>query len=152
MADEFDRSRAAAALSRVDLYALSEAVDHLVLQYPVEATANPEAGLVLLRLAEKVNDPFNLGPVPMSTASVSLRLPDGTSVIGSAQIMSDDAELASMLAICDAALFHELEGADAIKTLLADGLSQLQREQDLRKSLLDFAQNRFLPIGEEPNV
>lgn len=64
----FDRSRACEALSRVDIHLLSKAVDNLVIQYPVEATANTEVGLVLLRLGESVRDPFNLGPVPMSTA------------------------------------------------------------------------------------
>lgn len=56
-----------------------------------------------------------------------------------------------MLAICDAALFHDLEGADEIKGLLIEGYQALQRELDLRQSILEVAQNRLALLGEEPS-
>lgn len=147
-----DPGRAMVALARVDQDLLAAAVKQISDRYPVRPTSTPLAGLAMMRVTESVNgDAFNLGEIPLSSATIDLELPDGSSVSGGACIMVDDPELVTNLAICDAVLRHTVPGGEAILGLLALGRELLQQEQDIRQSILDRSQVRFSLLNEDQN-
>lgn len=146
-------ARLSAALGRVHPDRLEEAVKAISDRYPVRVTSLPTSGLAMLKLRESVNgDPFNLGEIPLSTATVELDLGDGKTAQGGANVMADDADLAVWVAICDAVLVNNLSGSETLLKLLDEGLADLQRDQDIRQSILDRTRVRFSLLNEEDSV
>ncbi len=146
----FDSHRGLAALARVDRQRLTDAVSSLVERYPAVPLSAPAAGLAMLRIRESVNgDAFNLGEIPLSTASVELSLGDGEVARGAAHVMADDQDLATMLAVADAALSRSLPGSEPLFELLAEGMQELQSEQDVRQSIADRSKVRFALLNED---
>jgi alpha-D-ribose 1-methylphosphonate 5-triphosphate synthase subunit PhnG len=146
---EADRPRLIAALARMDADRLAAAANRFTERYPVRVTSRPTNGLAMMQIRESVNgDAFNLGEIPLSTATVELDLGNGQKVEGGAHVMADDADLAIWLAICDAALRHNLPGAEEIQALSEAGFASLQRDQDIRSSILDRTKVRFSLLNE----
>lgn len=145
-------SRLSAALTRVEPDRLAAIAKEFTERYPVRLTSLPVSGLAMMQLRESVNgDAFNLGEIPMSSASVELELGDGKSVSGAANAMIDDADLVTWMAVCDAALRHELAGREKIEALVDEGLAKLQKDQDIRQSILHRTKVRFSLLNEETN-
>jgi phosphonate C-P lyase system protein PhnG len=143
------RNNLSAALSRVDQDRLAEAVATLTDRYPVRVTSVPTAGLAMMRVKESVNgDAFNLGEIPLSTASVELEIGNGEIVSGAAHVMADDADLAVLMAISDAVLANRLDGQEALVELLQEGLAELRHDQDIRQSILERSRVRFALLNE----
>jgi alpha-D-ribose 1-methylphosphonate 5-triphosphate synthase subunit PhnG len=139
------------ALARVPADRLQLAAQALAERYPVKVTSVPTSGLAMMRIRESVNgDAFNLGEIPLSSATVELDLGDGRTALGGAHVMADDAELAVWMAIADAAVANELPGSEAILGLYHEGLAVLQADQDIRQSILERTQVRFTLLNEDP--
>ena len=85
----------------------------------VKHHAIPQSGLMLMRMTESVvGEDYYLGELPVSSASVELRLPDGTTGHGAAQVTDDRQELAVALAVCDAVMAKKLEGWREVNELI----------------------------------
>lgn len=137
-------------MARGDRQRLADAVSTVTERYPATPISAPAAGLAMLRIRESVNgDPFNLGEIPLSTAAVELKVDEGKAVRGAAHVMADDADLATMLAVADAALAHRLPGSELLFELLAEGLQAFQNDQDLRQSITHRSKVRFALLNED---
>jgi alpha-D-ribose 1-methylphosphonate 5-triphosphate synthase subunit PhnG len=146
-------ARLSAALGRVSPDKLEKAVKVISDRYPVRVTSLPTSGLAMLKLRESVNgDAFNLGEIPLSTATVELDLGDGQTALGGANVMADDADLAVWVAICDAVLVNNLSGSETLVGLLEEGLAELQRDQDIRQSIMDRTRVRFSLLNEDDSA
>jgi len=144
------RQNLCSALARVHPDQLQLAAQALAESYPVKVTSLPTNGLAMMRIRESVNgDAFNLGEIPLSTATIELDLGHGQTVSGGAHIMADDSDLAIWVAIADAALTHDLPGSEALWQLYQDGIDKLQADQDLRQSMLARTKVRFSLLNED---
>jgi len=107
--------------------------------------ALPQTGLGMLQLTDSaLQDGYNLGEFPFSSAWLTITLPDGRRVEGAAQVMDDRVALAEALAVCDAVLRHCLPGREAVEDELSAGHADLitqQRERDamLARTRVDFS-------------
>jgi hypothetical protein len=54
-----------------------------------------------------------------------------------------------LLAVSDAALSHRLPGTEPLFELLQEGMDQLQKDQDVRQSILYRSKVRFALLNEE---
>ena len=107
-------------------------------QYVVTHTRLPQTGLGLLKIRDGAfHDNFYLGEIPISTCDVEVRISDGRSVTGGAQVMADDAELARALAILDAILAAELPGWETITDYLQSGAELREKEAHRRHTVLN---------------
>lgn len=110
----------------------------------------PQTGLSLLQLQDGVfHEPYYLGEIPLSTAWITLTADDGTCWQGAAQVMSDVADLASALAICDAVLTHQLTGWQQVATLVEQGLAVRQQEDAVRGAMLARTRVNFSLLSQE---
>ena len=150
MSTSTDRAKIFVALAKIDPDRLFSVIAPLCERYPVEAVSSPVAGLAMMRLKESVNgDAFNIGEIPLSTAIVKLQVDEHHSVMGASHIMADDLELATALAVCDAILTHDLPGGEVLQDLYREGLQTLDRERDIRQSILNRSRVRFALLNEE---
>jgi alpha-D-ribose 1-methylphosphonate 5-triphosphate synthase subunit PhnG len=105
--------------------------------FNVRLTNVPSAGLGLLKFNDSaLHDPFYLGEFPLATAGVELTGADGSVFQGAAQVMDDDVEFVTTLAIADAILTNQLSGSDELTELVSQGERRLAREQAIRHSIL----------------
>ncbi|MCJ8282052.1 MAG: phosphonate C-P lyase system protein PhnG [Rivularia sp. ALOHA_DT_140] len=109
----------------------------LTQNWQVSYKAIPQKGLSLLQLKDSVfNEPYYLGEIPLSTAWVKLQNADGENYQGGAQVMSDVAEFATSLAICDAIFSNRLVGWEQVSELIERGRAIREEEDRLRKAML----------------
>lgn len=148
-----DKSQWMSALARIEFERIVGATELIRTRYAVQNTSLPVAGLAMMQIRESANgDAFNLGEIPYSIATISLRLDDGREIEGSGQVMADDAELATQLAICDVALRHDLPEGDEVRSLLEEGMNLLQRDRNIRQSMLNRTKVRFALLNEDANL
>jgi alpha-D-ribose 1-methylphosphonate 5-triphosphate synthase subunit PhnG len=103
----------------------------------VRNKALPQSGLAMLQLTDSaLQDNFNLGEIPLSTAHVEIVLADGSSVEGAAQVMDEGHQLAENLAICDAVLRHRLPGCECIEQAVTEGMATLAQHNRERQAML----------------
>lgn len=96
-----------------------------------------ESGLSLLQLRETaLGQRYYLGEFPLSVARVELRSSDGRTGEGAAQVMDDNVELASALAILDGVLANRLDGHEEVASFIREGLARLNRERRIREGML----------------
>jgi len=127
------------ALSTRPVERLQALVRELVEQgdWQLQPKALPQTGLGMLQLTDSaLQDNYNLGEFPLSSAWLVISLPDGRSVEGAAQLMDDRAGLAESLAVCDAVLRHRLPGWERIEDELATGLAALAAQDRERDAML----------------
>lgn len=125
------------ALMALQRERVAEAIGRISGNFEVRLIKRPEAGLGLLKFKESaLNESFYLGEFPVATSSVELTLSDGEAVRGAAQVLDDDADYATLLAIADAVLANELTGSDELMGLVALGEEVLAREQSIRQAML----------------
>jgi alpha-D-ribose 1-methylphosphonate 5-triphosphate synthase subunit PhnG len=105
--------------------------------WQVRPKALPQSGLGMLQLTDSaLQDNFNLGEIPLSTAWVEIALADGSSVEGAAQLMDESHQQAGNLAVCDAVLRHRLPGCELIEQEIAMGMEELAQRRRERQSML----------------
>jgi alpha-D-ribose 1-methylphosphonate 5-triphosphate synthase subunit PhnG len=105
--------------------------------WQISPKALPQSGLGMLQLTDSaLQDNFNLGEFPLSTAWVVIRLADGRNVEGAAQVMDDRHQLAEQLAVCDAVLRHCLPGHERVEQAIAKGMATLARIDRERQAML----------------
>lgn len=128
---------------------LKLAVKQLTDDWQIQPVALPQAGLGLLKLEDGAfHEPFYLGEFPVTTAHLSITLPDGESVEGAAVMMSDDILHVESLAMCDAILTHELSGCETIRELLVEGRALQQQETNKRHAMLAKTRVDFSLLGD----
>lgn len=139
------RARWGTLLQLADRTAVLEVGQMLSAQYEVAALQVPTAGLALLQMRDAaLGQRFHLGEIPCSVAAVEVRNAQGAATRGGAQVMADDAELASAIAVCDAVLEADWNGADHVRVLIAHGAEAERVRDDRRRAMLarttvDFA-------------
>jgi alpha-D-ribose 1-methylphosphonate 5-triphosphate synthase subunit PhnG len=127
-------TRALAALETSRLKALAAEVSQ---QLAVEPRVLPQAGLRLLHMTDGVlGQGFYLGEIPVASAAVLLEHPSGARAEGGAELMGDDAELATALAILDGVLAGRLPGWERVAGALEQGQALCDRADALRASAL----------------
>lgn len=111
--------------------------------------ALPRAGLGLLTSRDGAClESFYLGEFPLSTCHVELSCPDGRKAEGGAQVMADDVELASALAVLDAVLAAKLSGWEEVRELIARGAERRNQQDHRRRALLATTKVDFAPLAE----
>lgn len=97
----------------------------------------PQSGLAMLQLTDSaLQDNFNLGEIPLSSAHVVISLADGSEVEGAAQVMGEGRQLAASLAVCDAVLRHRLPGFERVEDAVSQGMATLSQQHRERQSML----------------
>jgi len=125
------------ALQRVSVDELKVLVTDVLEHYQVAYKAVPQSGLGILQAKDSaMHESYYLGEFPMATSWVVLTDKDGSCYEGAAQIMDDDENLASLLALCDAVLANQLIKFDELTLLLAAGEADFQKETQTRKAML----------------
>ncbi|MGF1581150.1 MAG: phosphonate C-P lyase system protein PhnG [Gemmataceae bacterium] len=119
-------------------------------RYKAEHRKVPKAGLAMLRLRESVlGETFNLGEFPLSSAKVVLTASNSKTAEGGALVMVDDANLAVALAICDAVLAAQWEGAEEVAEFVRVGLGKLAEEESEREQVLASSKVNFALLNQE---
>ncbi|MBV9385992.1 MAG: phosphonate C-P lyase system protein PhnG [Chroococcidiopsidaceae cyanobacterium CP_BM_ER_R8_30] len=108
--------RALTAHANQDIQSIAE---KLTAKWKVDYKALPQSGLSLLRMEDGVfHEPYYLGEIPISSAWIELTNSANQSFEGAAQVMSNSAELAIALAVCDAVMAHQLPGWQEVAGLI----------------------------------
>lgn len=129
-----DWLQALMALSRDEV---KDVVQGLLTDKEVRLTTLPNSGLGLLKFNDSaLNQSFYLGEFPLASASVEITLADGSQILGAAQVMDDDSDFATSLAIADAILAHGAEDSKKLTEMVAQGQKKRQDEQAIRQSIL----------------
>lgn len=139
-------------LGAADTRAVRRLAADLAERYAAEDLTLPEAGLGLLKLADgALGDEYFLGEIPVTRAHVRLRMADGRSVEGAAQLLDDRAALVRAVAVLDAVLASRLPGWEEAASLLDEGARRLAEHTEARRALLTHTRVDFslLGAGEE---
>lgn len=133
----YERSTWVYALTALPKEVVSNVVDALLKNYTIKPKALPQSGLGMLQLEDTAfHEPYFLGEFPVSTAWVELSCDDGSLIEGAAQVMDDDQNFANQLAVADAILASQSIGFEKIESLVDQGMSQREKEQEIRKAML----------------
>lgn len=125
------------ALSALRPEELISQVDELINGWKITPKIIPQAGLAMLKFQDSAfYEPFYLGEIPLSSAWVEICTPDKKHAEGAAQVMDDNVELTTVLAICDGILAHDLPGSEQIAELVWKGIEIISQEEQRRKSML----------------
>lgn len=120
-------------------------VEILAKNWQINYQVVPQSGLNLLQLEDGVfHEPYYLGEIPVASAQIEIINERGESFVGAAQVMNDSADLAVVLAVCDAVMAHQLPGWQQVAQLIQQGaeqrlLEELQRGAMLTKTKVDFS-------------
>lgn len=137
------------ALAQVPVERLQEVASNLKQQHDIRYTHVPEAGLTMLQMREpNCGERFFLGEAPLATAQVEIEHAGNTHQ-GAAQVMGDNTEQVTAMAICDAVLAAELPGSDTVDSILAEGWQAIQQEQRIRHALLHRTEVDFSLLEED---
>jgi alpha-D-ribose 1-methylphosphonate 5-triphosphate synthase subunit PhnG len=125
------------ALSAISKEKLKHTVEEICRNWEINPKTLPQSGLGLLQLKESaLSENFFLGEFPVSSAYITISLPNGDRIEGASIIMSDDPELAEYLAIIDAVLSAKLPGYEQIYELIQEGLRIRKQQQKVRNAML----------------
>ncbi|MEA3405385.1 MAG: phosphonate C-P lyase system protein PhnG, partial [Pseudomonadota bacterium] len=91
--------------------------------------------------------PFFLGEFPIATSWVCLTDMQGNEFEGAAQLMDDDENLASLMAVADAILANNLQGYRKLADLVQMGEYKFQQEVSTRKAMLGSTAVDFSLLG-----
>ena len=133
------------ALTAHSPHKLQSLAEDLTSSWQVNYKSLPQAGLSLLQMEDGVfHEPYYLGEIPVASACIELTNSADESFEGAAQVMSDSAELAVALAVCDAVMAHQLSGWQKVEVLIEKGLEkraweELQKGAMLAKTKVDFS-------------
>jgi len=110
--------------------------ERLVVEKSLRVDPVPRQGLRLLPLRESTaGEIFYLGEVPLAEAQVFLEAPDGQTLHGGAAVMDGTPEQAEAIAVLDALLMSEHDGAGEIAALAAEGQGVLDRQASERSHM-----------------
>ncbi len=112
--------------------------------------AIPRSGLMLMRMTESVfEEDYYLGELPVSSAWVNVESSDGQVAQGAAQIMVNNPDLATAMAVCDAVLAHCLKGWETVLDLIRRGLDIVDEQQRVRDAMLLKTRVDFSIVSED---
>ncbi len=135
--EEIGRSQWLRALSALDADRLTAQIAALTEGWQITPRALPQSGLAMVKIQESTGgEPFFLGEIPLTTAWLELRSPDGRQAEGAAQIMADNLDQARALAICDGILAAKLSGHEIISALVRQGWQRCQAAERKRMAML----------------
>jgi alpha-D-ribose 1-methylphosphonate 5-triphosphate synthase subunit PhnG len=119
--------KALTVYSSQNLQSLAESLTN---NWQVKYKYLPQSGLNLLQVQDSVfHEPYYLGEIPVAIAWIELSNQSNETYEGAAQVMSDSAELAVDLAICDAVLANQLPGWQKVANLIKKGLEKRDNEE-----------------------
>ncbi len=145
-----ERGRWPVCLASAPREALLDVAESLARRYRARHASLPGAGLALLQVRDAVlGEPFNLGEIPLSKAVVELDGPDGSVVLGGAEVMADDQPLATALAVCDAVLAARLDGLEEVARLVQEGAAVLEQRQVTRQAMREATRVDFALLNQE---
>jgi alpha-D-ribose 1-methylphosphonate 5-triphosphate synthase subunit PhnG len=145
-----DRAQWGAALASQPRDAVCALGDRLGRQYAVEHQEVPTAGLAMMPVRDAVlNERFNLGEVPLSRAHVRLGPPHREPVFGGSAVLADDPELAVAIAVCDAVLAHDLDGADEVAALVVAGAAAARQRAAERAQMQQRSKVAFALLSQQ---
>jgi len=132
-----DRSTWIHALTALPAEDIKSLVDCLSEDYTVKFKALPQSGLGMLKFKDTAfHEPYFMGEFPVSSAWVALTVADGRVAEGAAQVIDDDADLASALAVADAILANQMPGWEQLEEKLHVGVQLREDQNRLRKAML----------------
>lgn len=146
---QYPRSQWARALMALPSDQVIKKLDEISNKMNIADKALPQSGLGLLKMQDSAfEQPFFLGEIPFASACVTVEADQGQQVEGSAQIMDDDVSLAKAIAISDAILSAQLNGHEAISTLIQQGMALCDKEEKLRRAMLHKTAVDFSLLSE----
>ncbi|MBD2772710.1 phosphonate C-P lyase system protein PhnG [Iningainema tapete] len=138
------------ALTAHSPHKLVSLAEDLTSNMSVNYKSLPEAGLSLLQMEDGVfHEPYYLGEIPVASAWIEITNSRDESFEGAAQVMSDSADLAVALAICDAIMAHQLPGWQKVADLIDKGIEKRTLEEAQRGAILAKTKVNFSLLSQE---
>lgn len=139
--------RALTAHSPQTIQALAES---LTTSLQVNYKSLPQSGLSLLQMEDGVfHESYYLGEIPVASAWIELTNLADESFEGAAQVMSDSAELAVALAVCDAVMAYQLPGWKEVANLIQQGMEKRTWEELQQGAMLAKTKVSFSLLSQE---
>lgn len=105
--------------------------------YQINFKALPQSGLGMIKFRDTAFDEsFFLGEFPLATTWLELTDSQGNTIEGAAQVMNDDADIATSLAIADAILANKALGYESLQEKVDQGMSIRKAQNQSRKAML----------------
>jgi len=144
-----ERSTWIYALTALSLNVVKAITEDLTENCSVRFKALPQSGLGMLKFKDSAfHEPYFLGEFTVSSAWVEITQPEGTKIEGAAQVMDDDVELASALAIADAILANKIPGWEQLAEQISIGMELRDEENRIRKAMLSKTSVDFSLLSE----
>ncbi|MBG1270216.1 phosphonate C-P lyase system protein PhnG [Nostoc sp. WHI] len=129
---------------------LQSLAEDLISGWQVNYKSLPQAGLSLLQMEDGVfHEPYYLGEIPIASAWIELTNSSNENFEGAAQVMSDSADLAVALAICDAVIAHQLPGWQRVADLIQQGIEKRAWEELQQGAMLAKTKVNFSLLSQE---
>lgn len=123
---------------------VEQSIGHLTLSY----VQVPDAGLALVTLQDAAKgEPFYLGEMGLVQSHIQLSEGD-KHYQGYAAVMVDDENMATLYAVCDAILAHQLNGYEGLQPLLIKAQQQIDQQQADWQKLLATTMVNFSLLSE----
>ncbi|ABM05369.1 putative PhnG protein [Psychromonas ingrahamii 37] len=136
------------ALKLVPVDEIKALIDAVINEYQVSYKSIPQTGLGVLQTKDTaMHEPYFLGEFPIAISWVVLTDKQGKTFEGAAQLMDDDQNLASLLAVCDAILANDLMACSKLSDLLERGEFKFEQEALTRKAMLGSTVVDFSLLG-----
>ncbi|MBE0471008.1 MAG: phosphonate C-P lyase system protein PhnG [Methyloprofundus sp.] len=136
------------ALSQVSVTEIKAVVESVINEFSVSYKSLPQSGLGVLQTKDTaMYEPYFLGEFPVAISWVVLTNSSGQAFEGAAQLMGDDENVASLFAVCDAILAHNLMGCDKLADLVELGEFKFSQEMSARKAMLGSTAVDFSLLG-----
>ena len=143
------RSQWMRALKLVSVDEIKAIIESVLNDFNVSYKSIPQSGLGVLQTKDTaMHEPFFLGEFPIATSWVCLTDAQGNEFEGAAQLMDDDENLASLMAVADAILANNLQGYRKLADLVEMGEYKFQQEVSTRKAMLGSTAVDFSLLGE----
>lgn len=142
------RSQWMRALKLVPVDEIKVVIESVINDFNVSYKSIPQSGLGVLQTKDTaMHEPFFLGEFPIATSWVCLTDMQGNEFEGAAQLMDDDENLASLMAVADAILANNLQGYRKLADLVQMGEYKFQQEVSTRKAMLGSTAVDFSLLG-----
>ncbi|MBD3612394.1 MAG: phosphonate C-P lyase system protein PhnG [Hydrogenovibrio crunogenus] len=138
------------ALKMVCVEEIKAVIDAVINEYQVAYKAVPQSGLGVLQTQDTaLHAPYFLGEFPIATSWVVLTDKQGNCFEGSAQLMDDDENIASLFAVCDTVLANNLLYCRKLADLVELGEFKFSEKVKARKAMLGSTAVDFSLLGTQ---
>lgn len=138
------------ALTAHSPHGVQSLAERLAENFELSYKSLPQAGLSLLKMEDGAFcEPYYLGEIPIASAWIEVTNSACESFEGAAQVMSDSAEFAVALAVCDAVMAHLLPGWEEVANLIEQGLEKRDLEERQQGAILARTKVSFSLLSQE---